>query len=141
MGRLTPLLVLVLALPVSADATLVQNGRFTNVTEAAGLVLKAGGHSLAMADIDGDGDLDLYLANYGEYSILRSGGEVSVRPGPGGQQVISGRHARRLKIINGQIVEYGEPHVLYLNDGKGIFRTASWTDGRFTLNAVVPACT
>src|SRR5438034_163366 len=47
------------------------NGRFENVTEAAGLVLKAGGHSLTLADIDGDGDLDLYIANYGEISILR----------------------------------------------------------------------
>ena len=107
-------------------------GHFTNMTEAAGLVLKAGGHSLAMADIEGDGDLDLYVANYGENSILRSGGEISVRPGPGGQQIVSGRHARRLKLINGQLVEYGEPHVLYLNDGKGVFKAASWTDGRFT---------
>jgi hypothetical protein len=107
-------------------------GHFSNMTEAAGLVLKAGGHSLAMADIDGDGDLDLYVANYGENSILRSGGEISVRAGPDGREVISGRYAKRLKLINGQIVEFGEPHVLYLNDGKGVFKAVSWTDGRFT---------
>ncbi len=54
-------------------------GRFTNVTAAAGLSARAGAHSLAMADVDGDGDLDLYLANYGEFSILRGGGAFSTR--------------------------------------------------------------
>ena len=37
---------------------------FREVTATAGLASNAGSTSLALADIDGDGFLDLYLANY-----------------------------------------------------------------------------
>ncbi len=105
-------------------------GRFSNATAAAGLVLKAGCHTMTLADIDGDGDLDLYIANYGETSILRSGGTVSFRY-VNGKPVVSGRYARRIKIIDGQMIEMGEPDSLFLNDGHGNFQLASWTDGMF----------
>ena len=105
-------------------------GRFTDVTAAVGISAKTGSHSLALADVDGDGDLDLYVVNYGENSILRSGGQISVRT-VAGKAVVSGRHARRLKIINGQMIELGEPDVLYLNDGKGVFSAVPWTGGAF----------
>ena len=105
-------------------------GRFTNVIATSGILSKAGAHSLALADIDGDGDLDLYIANYGELSILRSGGQITVR-NINGKPAITGRHAKRLKLVDGRIIELGEPDALYLNDGKGNFAPASWTDGRF----------
>ena len=105
-------------------------GRFTNMTAAAGLSAKAGTHSLAMADVDGDGDLDLYLANYGEQSILRNGGAISTRMVNGKPQV-TGRWAKRLKIIDGRMIEFGEPDTLYLNNGNGTFSPVSWTGGAF----------
>ena len=99
-------------------------GHFTNMTSAAGLSTKAGTHSLAMADVDGDGDLDLYLANYGELSILRSGGAFSTRLVNGKPQV-SGRWSKRLKIVDGRMIELGEPDTLYLNNGNGTFSLRS----------------
>ena len=105
-------------------------GRFTNVTAAAGLVSKLGSTSMALADIDGNGTLDLYVANYGVDSILRSGGRISYRE-VNGKPVASGRSAARIKIVDGVIYELGEPHALYLNDGKGKFTSLSWTTGVF----------
>jgi hypothetical protein len=85
---------------------------------------------MALADIDGNGTLDLYVANYGATSLLRSGGALSYRM-VDGKPVVTGRHARRIKVIDGVMYELGEPDVLYLNDGKGQFRPVSWTDGLF----------
>ena len=113
------------------------SGRFTNVAATCGLLSKAGAHSLALADIDGDGDLDLYIANYGEISILRSGGQISVR-NVNGKPAITGRNAKRLKLVDGKIIELGEPDALYLNDGQGHFAPVSWTDGRFLDEAGQP---
>ncbi len=107
------------------------DGRFTNATVAAGLTARPlGSTSMALADLNGDGSLDLFVANYGENTILRSGGEVSYRM-VNGQPVVSGRAARRYKIINGRIIEFGEPSAVYLNDGKGKFTPLSWTGGTF----------
>lgn len=108
-----------------------RNGRFTNATAAAGLVSRPlGGLSPAFADLDGNGALDLFVANYGETTILRTGGEVSVRM-VNGRPVVSGRAARRWKILDGKLTEFGEPSGVYLNDGRGRFRQLSWTDGTF----------
>lgn len=96
----------------------------------AGLRARTGSTSVALADLDGDGSLDLYVANYGENSILRSGGQIATAF-VNGKEVVTGRYANRLKIINGKITEFGEPDALYLNDGHGHFKAVSWTDGRF----------
>jgi hypothetical protein len=107
------------------------NGRFTNVTSAAGLTsAPLGATSVAFADLDGNGALDLFVANYGENTLLRSGGEVRIRM-VNGKPVVSGRAARRWKIVDGKLIEFGEPSAVYLNDGRGRFRALSWTDGTF----------
>lgn len=114
------------------NACFLNNGKghFTNITESSGLVQKAGGTTMTLADIDGNGTLDLYVANYGETSILRTGGALSVRT-INGRPVVSGRFAKRIKILDGQMYELGEPDVLYLNDGKGKFTPVPWTGGAF----------
>jgi len=38
-----------------------------------------------------------------------------------GKPQVTGRQGKRLKIIDGLPLNWGEPDVLYLNDGKGIF--------------------
>lgn len=105
-------------------------GRFRNVIQSAGFTSNLGATSMALADIDGNGTLDLYVANYGLTSILRSGGALSITM-VNGQPVVRGRYARRIKILNGMMFELGEPDALYLNDGKGAFKPVSWTDGWF----------
>jgi enediyne biosynthesis protein E4 len=107
------------------------NGHFTNVTIAAGLESKLGSTSMALADIDGNGTLDLYVANYGVTSILRTGGELSFAY-VNGKPSVRGRYAQRIKFIGDTMFELGEPDALYLNDGKGKFTPVSWTDGTFT---------
>ena len=107
------------------------NGHFTNATVAAGLVSKpVGSTSMALGDLDGNGTLDLFVANYGENTVMRSGGDISVRM-VNGKPVVSGRAGRRLKIIDGRMIESGEPSAVYLNDGRGHFTPLSWTDGTF----------
>ncbi len=106
------------------------HGRFTDVTAAAGFLSKAGSTSIALADIDGDGDLDVYIANYADLSILRSGGALNLRR-VNGQLTVIGPYAKRIRVVNDKMIELGEPDVLYRNDGKGHFTPASWTDGTF----------
>lgn len=105
-------------------------GHFAETTVPAGIASQTGSNSMALADVDGNGTLDLYVTNFGELSILRDGGSVSVRT-VNGRQVVTGRHANRVKIIDGGFVEYGEPDVLYLNDGKGTFTAVPWNKGAF----------
>ncbi len=107
------------------------NGRFREALLPAGESTRTGSNSITLADVDGDGDLDLFIANYGEVSILRSGGTPSVKIVNGREEVV-GRLRERIKIRpDGTFVELGEPAVLYLNNGKGDFAPVPWTGGTF----------
>ena len=56
----------------------VSNGealRFTDVTEDAGVVATGYGMGIATGDIDNDGDLDVFLANYGENQCYENLGD------------------------------------------------------------------
>jgi len=106
--------------------------RFRDATTEAGLASSTGSTSLALADVNGDGTVDLYVANYGAISVLRSGVRPDIRM-VNGQWVVTGPYAKRFKTIDGQIEEVGEPDVLYLNDGKGHFKAVPW-DSEFFLD-------
>ncbi len=105
-------------------------GRFQESTAEAGLASETGSTSLALADVNGDGSLDLYVANYGARSLFRSGGSMQVRM-ENGKWVVLGPNANRLRYVNGQVEELGEAGVLYLNDGRGHFRPVPWDSDYF----------
>lgn len=105
-----------------------QNGRFTDVTQSH-LQTQTGSASLALADVDGDRDLDLYVVNYGVHT-MRTKLDLRVRMVRGKPQVV-GRYRDYYKIIDGKLIEYGEPDSLFLNDGSGRFEPVSWTKGKF----------
>lgn len=103
------------------------HGRFSAAVGSA-LARVSGSMSLAIADLDGDGDLDVYVVNY-RTNTIRSTGYRMVVDGKGR---INPLYKDQYEVNSaGRLIEFGEPDSLYLNDGKGGFTLASWTDGRF----------
>lgn len=105
-------------------------GHFSEITAEAGLASSAGSMSLALADVEGDGDLDLYVANYGAFAVMQSGGRAEIKQ-VDGKWVVTGPHAHRLRYVDGRMEEVGEVGVLYLNDGAGHFQAVPWNSPRF----------
>lgn len=100
-------------------------GRFKETTAEAGLTASTGSLGMALGDVDGDEDLDLYVANYGTLAILRAGGQADLKQ-VNGKWEVTGPYADRLRYVEGQLEEVGEPDVLYLNDGRGGFKAVPW---------------
>lgn len=83
------------------------DGTFSDVTRQAGV--EAGdlvGAGASFLDIEGDGDLDLYVANYVNFSF------ETYKP-----HIVEGRH-----IYPGPMIYDGVPDILYRNEGDGTFR-------------------
>lgn len=106
------------------------NGRFAKHASFPGNGNKLGSNTIALGDVDGDGDLDMYISNFGVQSLIRSGGLIRVMY-RNGKPIVRGRHANRIIIIEGQLFELGEEDYFYLNDGKGNFQPQSFTGGMF----------
>ena len=107
-------------------------GRFAEVTGKAGVGSEETPMSLAVADVDGDGKLDFYAANYRSWTMRDAFNlPISVRMVDGKPTVtrVFGRPVSdpdlrgRLTVReNGGLLEHGEVDVLYRNEGGGRFR-------------------
>jgi hypothetical protein len=111
-------------------------GHFSDITSSAGTETHYGSVTMALADVDGNGTLDLYVAN-NRTDDIRDRGQLDVQMA-NGKLVIPASLRNRLVLINGKLFEYGEPDVLYLNDGKGHFTPVPWTEGAFLDEAGKP---
>lgn len=111
-------------------------GHFRDATAAAGTTSQFGSATMALADVDGNGTLDLYVANYRSDDI-RNRGSVQVYR-RNGEYIIPPDLTNRLVVLNNVVREVGDPDILYLNDGQGQFTAVPWTGGRFVDEAGNP---
>ncbi len=117
-------------------------GRFTDRADAYGLASDRASGTMTLADVDGDGDLDLYIANYkiGTAEEIFSAEELTF------DRIVRQIHDRyeiapefrehfRVRTLPGfDMVAYmqrAEPDWFYLNDGTGRFQAVPLTSGRF----------
>lgn len=116
-------------------------GHFTEATARAGTATLRGSMSAAMSDVDGDGDLDLYVANY-RTSALRDEPftrfRINMVDGKPTLVSVNDRPVTSPELIgrfsvdeSGGIVEHGEPDILFRNNGNGVFAAVGWTNGGF----------
>ena len=118
------------------------HGVFAEQTAQAGLTGHAGSMTMTLTDVDGDGHLDLYVANYKTRSAMdvyppqeRTFDQV-VRQSGGRYEVVP-KFKDDYRVVDRP--EYGlvsmqqraDPDYFYLNDGKGHFTLVPWTSGRF----------
>jgi enediyne biosynthesis protein E4 len=114
-------------------------GVFSEVTDAAGVASSQGSTTSTLADIDGDGDLDLYVAQYKTRSAadeLRPfERDIRLTVGSGDELAIAPEYRNHFRIERRRgvpvPVERGEPDLLYINDGSGSFTLVGPEDLRF----------
>lgn len=114
---------------------------FRESTKEAGLASDFGSMSMAFADIEGDGDLDLYITNFRPTTIMDeattrfSGRMINGVPTVthvNGQPTSLPIYTNRFVISpTRKILELGQVDHLFINDGKGRFKRRSFTSKFF----------
>jgi hypothetical protein len=69
--------------------------QFTDVTEHSGLGDRGFGQGVAVADVDNDGDEDVYVTNYGRSVLYRNGGDGTFSAWTAGVEHRAGGRAPR----------------------------------------------
>ncbi len=105
-------------------------GRFQDDSVAAGALSHFGASALTLADVDGNSTLDLYVGN-NRTDDIRDRGRVDLSLVNGRKVVPPALRNRLLLTDNGGLLEFGEPDVLYLNQGPGRFVPQPWQRGTF----------
>lgn len=117
-------------------------GRFTEHQDLGLDPVGKGGTTLALADVDGDGALDLYVGNYKPYTpvdrytaLQRAFGNITHQVGPKQYEVLP-EYQRDFKLITRPdiglaLTMRAEPDEFYRNDGTGHFVREPLTTGRF----------
>lgn len=108
-------------------------GRFSLTSK---LNSTSGGMSLALGDLNSDGFLDLYIANYRTSGLLDIPNAVATFKSVGGKTVVetfNGRPATSPDLTNrfvvspsGSLLEMGEPDTIWLNQGGTNFTPLPW---------------
>jgi hypothetical protein len=116
-------------------------GHFRETSAEAGVSSNDGGMSLALADLDGNGTLDLYVVNYQTTTMLDQPTTTFRINAVDGKPIVT--HVNNVPATSpeltnrfvvspaGEVLELGRPDILYLNDGHGRFSPVSWTGGAF----------
>ena len=128
--------------PVLALYRNEQDGAFTDVTAEAGLAdLRAYGFGITAADVDNDGDADLFLTTLGKNLLLENEGgvftDVTAEAGLGEEAVWSGSAAffdadldGWLDLFVGNYVDWSpEKDLVCLYEGEKVFCTPEEYDG------------
>lgn len=115
--------------------------RFAETTAESGLAGRGGPSSFALADVDQDGDLDLYIVRYRSSTVrdeFQQRFGVRVIDGRPVLESVNGRPVTDPDLVGrfsvdlqGRVTEHGEADGLYRNDGKGKFTLIPFTGGAF----------
>jgi hypothetical protein len=143
---------LVLLATTGPNALFLNDGKGVFTEHGADLGLEPGGRGAttpALADTDGDGDLELYITNYKPFTPAdsiapqqRAFNQVVRQTGPGAFE-INPAYRRDFKVVHREdmgglnLTIRAEPDEFYVNDG-GKFTRVPVTDARFTEAAGQP---
>jgi len=128
---------------MGAPVTLLHNdgnGVFADRSRESGFTTVRAGSTVTLADIDGDGDLDLYAVNYrldraADVFSPEDRRETPVLEQRGDEWIVNEAYRDYYRVVEiGEDVmswEFGQADDLYLNDGSGVFTREPVAGSRF----------